>query len=592
MKIHNLDQEDKSLLEDELGGILRAIEFIYKESGVNRPLKPTDDKKDNLNKTYYRDQINKVANAVKEIIAGLKSNPTALPEEKSQQSESLGEVKKEVVKSRDDKPKNRKARIGIVSLIALTLIVMGYFLILKPSKSQEPFEKSIAVLPFKLLSDEPDKQYLADGMMDAILLHLQKFRDFRVMSRTSVEQYRVTTKTTRVIGKELNVEYLLEGSFQKNGDNVMVIVQLVKADEERQSWANEYNRNWKDIFSVQSEIAQTIARELHAEISPADKQIIEKVPTSNLEAYDAFLKGQFFYEKILTNPLIENEKAMFWFKESIRLDSTFALPWTYLSMCYILSYSWNPDFKEVGLNEARSAAERALALDPNSGTAQVNMAEILDTEYDFAGAEEKINLALKLDPNNPYILRNAGRFYTLLGRGDESISLCNRALQNDPNNGRTLFYLTYAYYYAGRFTEARATLKKFRELGYQGMTKMYYGMLLEAGQFDRVLKEPEMVEIGLYNYRGASLAAAYFKMGNKNMAEKICDSLIQENIPAYTIAFAYAYGDEPVKAVEWLERSYSQKERGLTFLKVEPAFKKIRNEPGVKILLQKMKFPD
>jgi TolB-like protein len=572
VKINDLDLEDKNLLENELGGVLRCIEFIYKEAGVNRPLSPNDAAKENMYNTQYRNQINKVANAVKEIITAIKKH-----------NQWEGEGSKEVVKVKPEKPKNLKTKIIIASTIILALTVLGYFFIPKLFNSSKPDEKSIAVLPFKLLSDEPDKQYLADGIMDAILLHLQKFKDLRVMSRTSVEQYRGTTKTTHVIGQELDVEYLLEGSFQKYGDNVRLIVQLIKAREERHTWANEYSRNWKDIFSVQSEVAQAIAGELHAIITPQEKLLIEKIPTSNLAAYDAFLKGHFFYEKLDSS---DNRKATFWLKESIKLDSTFALPWTYLSMCYwrLTANANTPKFME-----AKRAAEKALELDPTSGTAIVNIATILDNEYDFEGAEEKTRLALKIDPNNQYVLRNAGRFYTILGRKDESILLCNQALKNDPNNSTGLYYLAYAYFYSGNFTETRTTLNRYYELENKGLEYLYYQLLLAEGNLDSIIKEPSFVEDE--DAHNIALAAVNFKLGHKNVAEKLCNHLNNKHIPAYWIAFAYAYGEEPERVYEWLERSYALREKQLTYVGVEPAFKKFRNEPRMKNLLQKMKFP-
>jgi TolB-like protein len=574
VKIHDLDPEDKVLLESELVGVLRSIDFIYKSAGVNRPLRVSEDHpQDNLNKTYYRDQINKVANAVKEIITAIKKY-----------NQHNGEVPKEVVNSNPDKPKNLKVRIILASVIILALIVLGYFFIPKLFKSSEPVEKSIAVLPFKLLSDEPDKQYLADGMMEAILLNLSKIKDLRVMPSTSVEQFRVTTKTTQQIGKELGVEYLLEGRFQKDGNNVRLIVKLIKASEESYAWADEYNRTWNDVFSVQSQIAQAIATKLKAIMTPEEKQLIEKTPTANLTAYDAYLQGQFYYEKNDT----EDGKAIFWFNEAIRLDSTFALPWTYLSMyyCRIASTADSPEFKE-----AKRTAERALKLDPTSGIAIVNMAEILDNEYDFEGAEEKIKLALKIDPNDQYILRNAGRFYTKLGRRDESILLCNRAIKDDPNNSTTLVYLTLAYFYADRLTEAMVTLKKYHELEYKGLSWLYYEILLDEGNIDKIIKETSFDDDD--NARNVALAAVNFKLGHKNVAEKICAQLVEKKINncAYWIAFAHTYEDEPDKVCTWLERSYASKEKHLSYLGVEPAFKKFRNEPCIKKLLKKMKFP-
>jgi tetratricopeptide (TPR) repeat protein len=330
-------------------------------------------------------------------------------------------------------------------------------------------------------------------------------------------------------------------------------------------------------------VAQAIAGELHTIITPQQKQLIEKPPTENLAAYDVFLKGQFYYEK---NDTAEDGKAIFWFKESIKLDSTFALPWTYLSMCY-----WRMTFNAntAEFKEAKRIAERALELDPTSGITIVNMAEILDNEYDFEGAEEKIKLALQIDPNNPYVLRNAGRFYTKMGMADESILFCNRALQIDINNPTAIAYLALAYFYSGRFEEAGTTLKKYDKFEYK--RNIYYQILLEENKIEEIVKEPVFEEYD--NARNVALAAVNFKLNRKNIAEKLCSDLIEKNIPgcAYWVAFAHAYGDEPEKVYTWLEKSFATKEIQLTYLGVDPAFKKFRNEPRIKKILQSMKFP-
>ncbi len=447
-------------------------------------------------------------------------------------------------------------------------------------------EKSIAILPFKNDSPDEENTYFINGIMEEILNNLQKIKDLRIISRTSVEQYRNQTKTIPEIAKELGVNYIVEGSGQKYGNIFRLRTQLIIAAKERHLWGESYQQkitDVEDIFKIQSHIAGAIATELKAIITPHEKDLIQKIPTTKLEAYDAYLKGLFFYEQ---NEEVGTENAILWFKEAIIHDSTFALPWTYLSMCYwrLCSTADAPEFKE-----AKRAAKRALELDITLGIAIVNMAEILDNEYDFAGAEKKIKLALKMDPDNQYILRNAGRFYTKLGRRNESISFCNRALQNDPNNRAVLYYLTFAYFYAEFFKEAWATLNKHHELEYTGLSYLYYQLLLQESNFERIIKELSFE--GDDNARNVALTAVNFSLGKKNEAEKLCDILKKGKIPAYWIALAYAFSDEPMKVCEWLEKSYTLKERELTYLGVEPAFKKFRNEPRVKKLLQEMKFP-
>ncbi len=390
VQIHNLEADDKKLVESELGGFLRGIEFIYKEPGVNRPLMSNEDHPDNnLNKTFYRNQINKVANAIEEIITAIKKY--------GQQDEIVSE---EVIKTKPQTPFKLKPKIVIGSILILALIVLGYFYIPKLFQSSEQVEKSIAVLPFKSLSDDPDKQYLADGVMDAILLHLQKFKDLRVISRTSVEQYRGTTKTTHVIGEELDVNYLLEGSFQKFGEEVRLIVQLIKASEESHSWAKEYDRKWNDIFSVQSEVAQTIARELYIIITPGEKQLTEKISTPNMTAYDLYLKANnYLNEYAETRNLSVYQKATTFYKAALEIDSAFAKAYTGLARTYYTRYFWETYFKENYLDSC-------LVL--------VNLALNFDDQLDEA-----------------YYLK--GRYYRFNGRIEEALANFDKALEFNPN---------------------------------------------------------------------------------------------------------------------------------------------------------------
>jgi len=184
VKIHDLDPDDKTLLENELGGMLRSIEFIYKSAGVNRPLRVNEDHpQDNLNKTYYRDQINKVANAVKEIITAFKKH-----------SQHFEEDSKKDFEVKTSPRKNQRKKIIKGTLIVLALVLFGYFVIPKLLKSSEQLEKSIAVLPFINDSPDPENVYFINGIMEEVLNNLQKIKDFRVLSRTSVEQYRSTAR--------------------------------------------------------------------------------------------------------------------------------------------------------------------------------------------------------------------------------------------------------------------------------------------------------------------------------------------------------------------------------------------------------------
>jgi TolB-like protein/Tfp pilus assembly protein PilF len=427
IRIHDLEPEDVKLFEKETRSILRALDFIFKTStGVNRPLRINEDHpNDNLNKTFFSDQINKVANAIKEIILALKAEAGLSLKEAPQRNEPSEKVGIEETGKEKEKPAkfNKLKLLSAIAILIILIIsaVFAYPKIFRQDKqgnlkSSETIEKSIAVLPFTLLSNEPDKQYLADGVMDAILLHLQKFKDLRVLSRTSVEQYRGTKKTTHAIGQELGVSYLLEGSFQKSGDNVRLIVQLIKASsKENHAWANEYDRNWKDIFSVQSEVAQTIAGELHTVITPSEKNLVEKVPTTNLTAYDFYLRGEEEFSKYSINNTDRKAlgKAEDFYHEALKHDSTFARAYVGLATVYKLRKYKVSYLSESFLDSVLILVNKALSFDSQLSEAYTIKGDYYVEKGLSEKANEEFDKALKYNPNDCQAYYNKGRLYNV-----------------------------------------------------------------------------------------------------------------------------------------------------------------------------------
>jgi TolB-like protein len=285
VRIHDLDADDVKLFEVVSGSVMRTLDFVFKTaSGAIRPLKAKEDHpNDNLNKTYYQDQINKVSLAIKEIITGI-----------SHYEQKTEEVPKEVPKPISIPGKNNKAKIIVGSVILLALIILGYFLIPKHSKPKEQLEKSIAVLPFTNLSNDPEQEYFSDGIVEAILDHLFKIGELKVTSGTSTKRYKKTELSVKEIGKELGVSSILEGSVQKIGNNVRITAQLIDARTDVHLWSETYDRNISDIFSIQSEVAQTVAKKLKATLTSKEKGQIEKNQTNNVEAYNLYLQGRFF----------------------------------------------------------------------------------------------------------------------------------------------------------------------------------------------------------------------------------------------------------------------------------------------------------
>jgi len=444
VQIHDLDIDDKKMVESQLGGFLRGIEFVYKEPGVNRPLMANEDHPDNnLNKTYYRNQINKVANSIKEIISGLKNH------EREGEELPIG-LEEEIYPDR----KNQRTKIITGILIALVLVVAGYFIVAKVIKPKEQLEKSLAVLPFKLLSDEPDKQYLADGMMDAITLHLSKINDLRVMSRTSVEQYRGTTKTISAIGQELDVEYLLEGSFQKFGDDAKLIVQLIKASEESHVWANEYNSKWSEVFALQSEVAQSIASELMVVLSPEEVEKMAEKPTENLDAYQAYLRGRYYAGQPHFS-IQDWSLALQGYQDAVDIDTTFALAYAELALAHARLIYLRQDLSALRLEKAKQAATKAIRLGSDQPRVQIAIGYYYLYAYrDEDQALRHLEIAEKSLPNDVEILVEKAAIIVTEGRWEEYIHLLEKAQQLSPNDPSIITDLAEAYWVTRRFREA------------------------------------------------------------------------------------------------------------------------------------------
>jgi TolB-like protein/Tfp pilus assembly protein PilF len=427
VKIHDLDAEDKALFENELGGVLRSIDFIYKSAGVNRPLRATEDHpQDNLNKTYYRDQINKVANAVKEIIIAIKKN-----------NQQDGEISKEVFNLKPEKQKNLKPKIIIVSFIVLALIILGYFFIPKLSKNSDSVEKTIAVLPFRNLTNDTTQLYFCDGFMEELLNNLQKIKSFTVRSRTSSDQYRDTKKSITTIGNELNVNYLVEGSIGREGNNLKIWVQLIDSKADKHVWSNEFLREMTitQIFSLQSEISQAIAAELKAVLTPEEIEKIEKRPTENLGAYNYYLQGTYYYWKSYTSQ--DWKTAIILYERAIKLDPGFALAHTKLAMSHLQQYWFYHDRSEDVLHISKQLIDKAFEIDPDLSEAHLALGLYYYIGYlEYSKALEQFDLALKKQPGNSECFLYSAAVYRRDGNWEMAKTCFVNAFELDPRSSR------------------------------------------------------------------------------------------------------------------------------------------------------------
>ena len=350
----------------------------------------------------------------------------------------------------------RWAEVAIAVLVLAAIVAAFIFLLRKPTRAVlEIAEKSIAVLPFENLSEDKANAYFAEGIQDEILTRLSKIADLRVISRTSTQHYKSAPENLPEIAKQLGVAHILEGSVQKSGDAVRVNVQLIKAANDSHLWADTYDRKLTDIFSVESEVAKAIADQLRAKLTGQEEQVIAAKPTDNPDAYDAYLRGLAYTLKTTTSPA-NALAAQKYLREAVRLDPKFAMAWALLSYADASGYIIGSLQPTVALREeARQAAETALALQPNLGEA------VLAEGYyhyaclkDYETAVRYFEQARQLLPNSSRIPEQLAYVTRRRGQWDRSESYFKEAERLDPRNVTMLNEHASSYIMLRRFPEA------------------------------------------------------------------------------------------------------------------------------------------
>ncbi len=386
------------------------------------------------------------------------SNPgIAIP-----QKEKLKLKKKEVTVEK----KSSKKILFPIAAIVIILALSGIYYFKFYSKSEKTVDaKSIAVLPFINLSSDKNDEYFADGMCDEILTNLSKIGNLKVISRTSVMQYKNTKKNLREIAGELGVNNILEGSVQKSNDRIRINVQLINAKTDEHLWAESYDRENKDVFTIQSEIAKKIAEAMHATLSEKEKSLVELKPTENLQAYDLYLRGKKYINEYITNNeeeknRIENAERMF--RSAFSLDPKFAEAYNELINGYLDIY-WNGIETNNALYKikAKSLLDTLLAL--NIDKPAVHMANgyyRYHGERDYSGALAEFDLAEKNNPNNNDVLIAKAYVYRRLGKLDQAIINFQKASEINPNDESIMSDLSETYRFNRKAEECLLAIDK------------------------------------------------------------------------------------------------------------------------------------
>jgi TolB-like protein len=588
IRIHELDAEDIKLCESVLGGVLRGIELIYKESGFNRPIKPDDDEKINLNKTKYRNQITKVALAIRDIISAI-----AHPAQKTEG------ILKEVVTVKPEKAEKHIPKTIAASVIILALIVLSYFLITTLTKPKEQIGKSIAVLPFINDSPSDSNQYFINGFMMDVLDHLQTIRDLHPISRTSVEKYRKTTKSIPEIAKELSVNYIVEGDMQRYGNNIRLSVNLFEAlKKELKLWGKTYEKKINDatdIFSLQSQIAQSIATELEAVITPQEKLLIEKSQTSSLSAYENCILGTNYFYKLTKEDF---DIALNYFEKAKEIDPDYADAYLWIAQVWMWRAFQSFATPEEATPIAKSNLAKAFKLDSTSAEVYANLAGIQGSfDWNFKSAEKSIEKSISLNPNSALAHSVYSGLLRALGHPKEALEQYEMVLKLDPMNKDWNSGYGYTLYCAGRYNEA---IKVFQEV-----LKIDPGNIVVLDNLPIALHEVgryiEELEAWKVEYRTCFKGYAnvfdqgYANGGLTGALNLEADSLVKQSntkfIEPIEIAQFYACAGNKERTLEMLEKDYEVHDPNLPAILRFPIYEFVHDEPRYQNLFHKINLP-
>jgi TolB-like protein/Tfp pilus assembly protein PilF len=450
--------------------------------------------------------------------------------------------------------------------------------------------KSIAVLPFVNMSSDPGNEYFSDGLSEELLNVLAKLPELRVIGRTSSFQFKGRNEDLRVIGEKLNVAHILEGSVRKSGNKVRITAQLIKAADGYHLWSETYDRTLDDIFVVQDDIAGEVVKAL--KLTLLGPTPVPRSKPVDSEAYNLALQGRFFFDRRGRKDL---ERAVEYFRRSLERDPGYAPAWAGLSQ----AYARQADFGHVpaadGYRQAREAAEKALALDPQLADAHLAMGWIQSSyDWDWVAADASILRALELEPGGAEVLRHAGIQAYTLGRWNEAIDLAKKSIERDPLRPNSYNNLGNVFLALERDTEAEAAFRKALELDPDGAFRHYAlgRTLLLQGKANAALQE--MQQETEENWRLSGLPLAYHALGRRGESDAALAALKDKYAgdSAYQIAEAHAFRGEADLAFEWLERAYAQRDGGVTEIKGDRLMRGFVGDPRYKAFLKKLKLPE
>lgn len=456
----------------------------------------------------------------------------------------------------------------------------------------------IAILPFANISPDPKDEYFADGMTEELISTISKISGLSVIARTSVMAYKDREKRIDEIARELKVGTILEGSVRKAGDRLRITVQLIDSQNGDHLWSDNYDRELKDVFAIQSEIAQIVARALKVQLIPQEKERIQKQPTADAEAHTLYLKAIFHMYRGDERNIGE---AIVYLEQAVDRDPSYVLAYTALMESYGNLYFFDMLPAKDAIPKMERFARKALEIDDSLPEAHVSKGLMFFCKWDFAEAEVEIKHALKLNPNLVTGHWGLGTLFFFMRRFDEAILEFECALQLDPLSVQVISEAATCYLYSGRFDDAIVLFRKMIQLDSRnpfawanlGNAYVQKGMV-ELG-LQEIRKSVEMAQgdnLGALN----DLAYALVKAGKIEEVRKILSDMLvlwdHKRGSATVIAGIYSNLGELDKAFEWLEKAYQDHSGYILGINTDFTFENLHSDPRFQALLKKIGFPD
>jgi TolB-like protein/DNA-binding winged helix-turn-helix (wHTH) protein len=497
---------------------------------------------------------------------------------------------------------------GLLGVIGTTVVLLGLNvqgwrdrLFIHAAK---PRIQSLAVLPLANLSGDPEQEYFADAMTDALITELGKTSIPRVISRQSVMQYKGSKKPLQEIARELNVDAVLEGTVVRSGDRVRVTVHLNLASPEGQLWASAYDRGARDILGLQKEIARTVTDEIQVKLTQQERARLSSARPVDLEAHDDYLRGRYILGMAVAHLSKLGDKTEYTdvdilaaigrFKHAIEKDPAYAMAYGGLADAYILLGHpvWGGHSPKETLFDAKEAATKAIELDPSLPEAHFSLAQTLEYEWNWSEAEKEFKRALELNPNYADAHLQYGRFLQAIGRNDEAMTEMNNAMEVDPFGIKTRVVVAWVTWASHQYDRA---LKEFESLGDDGGVACAYK---EKGMYPEALAALERCKLNRPAEIRRTLsvtAGIYGLQGRKHEAEALIDEMKEAARHQYVsgtfFAEAYVGLGQKDQAITWLERAYEEHDQYMVYVASYPGLDPLHSEPRFQALIRRMNFP-